>query len=365
MSQKGQHSVWFRPSLSNSVHFRLIPFNSVWEGFRSTPTQMRYMARFFQPTGLFAKKVSTGVAPHTGFPLCLSSQSWRSLSGLAAWKKATNSEKLHNQEEITRTYPQSQVNKTGETPKPEPQEPRSQGAGFERPSLREHWHKHAWGPQEPVNPKTLTWQNLDLTYFGGFLRVQKGTSGDPWVRVLRRSWLLATEGATLGATTSKMGFAKMKRPLKCGFWPTHFAPTQFRCWRTLEFWRLKVPNLRSALYALALQTRAPWTEVKSAHVIESCLVRAVQKVFGAEGPRVSQKVTCVWANKVCARATPCCASATSLLFLHPARHSASSPKHLGPDQLILTSVLGGLVCKVSLSTICVLFLLLIHGMCPF
>ena len=57
------------------------------------------------------------------------------------------------------------------------------------------------------------------------------------------------------------------------------------------------------------------------------------------------KVTCAWANKVCARATPCCASATSLLLLCLQRPFAPSPRHFGPDQLILTSVPGGLVSK--------------------
>ena len=40
------------------------------------------------------------------------------------------------------------------------------------------------------------------------------------------------------------------------------------------------------------------------------------------------------ANKVCARATPCCASAMSLLFLCPQRPFVPSPNHFGPDRLI-------------------------------
>ena len=45
---------------------------------------------------------------------------------------------------------------------------------------------------------------------------------------------------------------------------------------------------------------------------ESCLGGA-KGVFGG-GAKSLSKVTCTWANKVCARAAPCCASATSLLL---------------------------------------------------
>ena len=65
---------------------------------------------------------------------------------------------------------------------------------------------------------------------------------------------------------------------------------------------------------------------------ESCLV-GVLKVFSAEGARVSS----VWTNKVSARATPRCASGTSLFcscVRIPQRPLAPCPKYFGSDQLI-------------------------------
>ena len=58
------------------------------------------------------------------------------------------------------------------------------------------------------------------------------------------------------------------------------------------------------------------------------------KRFLPRGTESLPKVTCAGANKVCARATPCCVSATSLLLPFPQRPFAPSPKHFGPDQLI-------------------------------
>ena len=50
--------------------------------------------------------------------------------------------------------------------------------------------------------------------------------------------------------------------------------------------------------------------------------------FGPEDIE-TPKNTCPWANKVCSSPTPCCAGATSILFLHPQRPLAASRKDLG------------------------------------
>ena len=83
----------------------------------------------------------------------------------------------------------------------------------------------------------------------------------------------------------------------------------------------------------ALQTRVPWTEVKLAPMTEKVALRGCKKGLLGRGAKSLPKVTCAWANKVCARATPCCASAMSLLLLRLQRPFSPPLKHR-PEQLI-------------------------------
>ena len=80
---------------------------------------------------------------------------------------------------------------------------------------------------------------------------------------------------------------------------------------------------------LELQTRAPWAEVKSARMTESCLA-GVQKAFCTEGPRVSQKSLAHGQPKF----APVQPHVAPLLLLCLQRPFAPSPKHFGADQLI-------------------------------
>ena len=66
-----------------------------------------------------------------------------------------------------------------------------------------------------------------------------------------------------------------------------------QCSPVTTFGGLQTPNETPfetflAISGPELQTRAPWTEVNLAQMTESCLA-GVQKVFWAEGPRVSHK----------------------------------------------------------------------------
>ena len=78
---------------------------------------------------------------------------------------------------------------------------------------------------------------------------------------------------------------------------------------------------------------------------ESCLA-GVPKGLLARGTESLPKVTCASATKVCARAAPCCASATSLLPMS-AKTFCALPKALWARSADLTSVPGGLVCNTT------------------
>ena len=89
---------------------------------------------------------------------------------------------------------------------------------------------------------------------------------------------------------------------------------------------------------LALQTRAPWTEVKLAQISESCLA-GVQKVFWAEGSRVSQESLALGQARFAPKqglrpCNPMLRQCNKHSVHMSAKTFCALSKHFGPDQLV-------------------------------
>ena len=81
----------------------------------------------------------------------------------------------------------------------------------------------------------------------------------------------------------------------------------------------------AANFSPALQTRAPWTEVKVAQMTQSCLA-GVHNVLSAEGPRVFQKSLAPGQTRLASVQQAVCSYARKDLYAF-----MPSPKHFGPD----------------------------------